>query len=155
MSDEKKPYCVKTRDPIIQNFLDKKKNKSEAIEEILSDVLTGKLIPRGETGEGIAEKERLDIEYKTKRNEKLGKQIISIEIENRLKLIRQLHVSPSLAVEVAAGRVKVDEVIRPEPPKDSNGFDESGRCSHCGHVHMSEFAGGHCTASICNCGLRP
>ena len=67
-------------DPIIQNFLSKQKNKSESIKQILSDVLTGELVPKDKSPEGMTKKEQLEIEYKYLRNKKLS---LDIELKQR------------------------------------------------------------------------
>lgn len=73
--EKKKVYVTKTRDERIKNYLSKKENVSETIEKLLLDYITGELIPKSESVQGITEKEQLDIKYKILRNEKLIRDI--------------------------------------------------------------------------------
>lgn len=90
------------------------------------------------------------IDYEIKK-EKLQE----LKLKNRLTLIRELKISPDIALKVSNGTIAFEEIFRPKIEKEkSAGLDDNGFCSECGHVHFSKAGNKNCTSALCLCGIR-
>lgn len=121
----------------------------------------GKQLSRGDIGE-IAKQLVLDFsegkitqanskdDSKELRNEKLKQEIQKLKLDNRLRLIRELHLSPEIAVQVSENKIAFEEIFRPKMEK----LQENGFCTTCGHTHFQQAGNRCCTSALCNCGVR-
>ncbi len=90
-------FSFKTFDEILIKYLEKQINKSDVIKNILTKYVQGDLVSKSDP----------DVEYKLLRNEKCRKQILDLDIRNKVRLIHELKFSPEKAQRIADGKEKL------------------------------------------------
>jgi len=95
-----KKYQFNVFDLDLQFFLESDDNVSEKIRNILDDVRTGVLVKK----EDIDFEEQMNLQ----KLEKIKKENIAKDIDNRIKLIHELKISPDDAVKISNGEKKLD-----------------------------------------------
>ncbi len=96
-----KPYNFKVYDEPLQNYLDIQSDLSEFIRNILDDYRTGKIVSKLSIN--------FDEEMNTQKLKKIKKENIKLDLDNRIKLIRDLGFSPNDALDIANGTKTIDE----------------------------------------------
>ena len=89
-----KQYQFKTFDEILINYLERQESKSEVIRNILTKYVQGDLVSKSDP----------DVEFKLLRNEKYRKQILDLDIRNKVRLIHELKFTPEKAQRIADGK---------------------------------------------------
>ena len=96
-----KKYQFKTYGDPLQDFLETQSNISEFIRNILDDYRTKKLVDSSTMS--------FDEQMNQEKLKKIKKENIKLDLDNRLKLIRDLGFSPSEALEIVNGTKTLDE----------------------------------------------
>jgi len=107
-----KKYQFNVFDLDLQFFLESDGNVSEKIRNILDDVRKGVLVRKEDID--------YDEQMKEQKLSKIKKENIKLDIDNRIKLIRELKIDPDTALLITKGEKPIDSIdglTCPENPK--------------------------------------
>jgi len=137
-----KKYQFNVFDLDLQFFLESDGNVSEKIRNILDDVRKGILVRKEDID--------YDEQMKDEKLKKIRKENIQLDINNRIKLIHELKISPDTALLIAKGEKildSIDGLACPENPKchwhtsssDSMNYQINQLTSHMKTIHKRDL----------------
>ncbi len=99
----KRVITFRTENEDLINWLQSQANQSEFIDETLNKVRTNEL---------VSLRDSIDYKIKERRYDKLAKEMLRLDIDNRIRLIREMKLSPSEVIEITSGRkdLQVDSI---------------------------------------------
>lgn len=106
-----KLYRFTVTDAKLQEYIDTQPNIMEFVRTLIKDYKDGKLVYLAES---------IDAKIKERRYEKLLREITKLDIDNKIRLIRELHVAPLEAAEIASGQKELEpsEIADSNAPKN-------------------------------------
>jgi len=137
-----KKYQFNVFDLDLEFFLESDGNVSEKIRNILDDVRKGVLVRKEDID--------YDEQLKDEKLKKIRKENIKLDIDNRIKLIHELKISPDVALLITKGEKSIDSIdglVCPENPKchwhtnssDSMNYQINQLTSHMKTIHKRDL----------------
>lgn len=99
---------------LIRVYVDEERKDLIEFIELLPEISSGivEIIDKVRSGELVSLRDSIDYKIKERRYDKLAKEMLRLDIDNRIRLIREMKLSPSEVIEITSGRkdLQVDSI---------------------------------------------